>query len=307
MIKEPNIKFIHLFQEFDFNNNIIRDLILETLEENLEKIEFKNNKSMVVGNTNIGWSTRRENDLKKIIAQKIFDFRIKSASHLIWYGNELIPKPHVKYDLYLYYNEIVPHKTLYFPGVYLVKDFFSNKKYAHDTDRVGISNLVSMNYSQKREVSQNNKKLFCCAFINNLTPEREKVLSDLSRLGKVDVYGSAGRGKVQYKYPIAKDYKFFLCMENEYVDGFITEKALEAWACQAIPIWWGRDTHKILNKKAYINIDDIKNGNYLNQIYYLNRNDAMYEYMLQQNIINLDTGDLYKELKRKASKILFQK
>jgi hypothetical protein len=96
-------------------------------------------------------------------------------------------------------------------------------------------------------------------------------------------------------------------MENEYVDGFITEKALEAWACQAIPIWWGRDTHKILNKKAYVNIDDIKNGNYLNQIYYLNRNDAMYEYMLQQNIINLDTGDLYKELKRKASKILFQK
>jgi hypothetical protein len=305
MKQKPNIKFMHMFKEFNVKNNVIVDLFTDIFLESGQYGDSKEKNLTIVGNSNIGWSTRERNDLRKSIAQIVFNYRTLSSDYLIWYGNELQPKPHKNYDLYLYYNEIESSKSIYFPAMYLTRNFFSLKNYEHDTNRIGSTNVYPFNYSVKRTRTKLQKKHFCCAFINNLTPERERVISALSKIGRVDVYGSAGLGKVEYKYPIANNYKFFLCMENDFVDGYITEKALEAWECESLPIWWGSDTQKMLNDKAMIKIDQINDGMYLEIVDEINKNEDMLESMIQNNILNLDPSKIYEELKHNISNLMF--
>lgn len=302
--RRTKISFLHMFKEFDTKENIINDILCDILYEDLDISLGKKSTLKIVGNTNIGWSEREGNDLRRILAKKIFDFRTRNADYLIWYGNELSPMPHKNYDLYLYYNDIRPNKTIYFPGLYLTRNFFQSKNYEHDTNRLGSPDLIPLDYSKKRSIIRDQKKYFCCAFINNLTPERERVISDLSKLGRVDVYGSAGLGNVKYKYPIANEYKFFLCMENEYVDGYITEKALEAWACESIPIWWGNDTHRVLNDRAMIRIDKLDKGNYLDLVEAISRDQDLFVKILEQNMLNKDTSLIYEKLKVNIKRIL---
>lgn len=52
-------------------------------------------------------------------------------------------------------------------------------------------------------------------------------------------------------------YRFVLCMENSVVDGYITEKIINAFKSGAIPIYWGTDmAKKLFNPKAFINVSD---------------------------------------------------
>jgi len=52
-------------------------------------------------------------------------------------------------------------------------------------------------------------------------------------------------------------YKFVLAMENKQVEGYITEKILNAYAAGAIPIYSGSSTvSTFFNHEAYINMDD---------------------------------------------------
>ncbi len=304
--KSSRINFMHMFKEFDTKHNIINDILCDVLEEDIDSSLGKKSTFMIVGNSNIGWSERDGNDLRKILAKKVFDFRTCDADYLIWHGNELSPKPHKDYDLYLYYSDIRPNKTIYFPFAYLTRNFFQSKNYEHDTNRLGSINSIPLDYSRKRSIIREQKKYFCCAFINNLTPERERVIKELSKLGRVDVYGTAGLGNVKYKYPIAKEYQFFLCMENEYVDGYITEKALEAWACESIPVWWGNDSRRLLNEKAMIKIDKIDKGNYLDLVKAISMDRNLSVKMLEQNILNEDSSLIYKKLKIDIKRVLLE-
>ncbi len=95
---------------------------------------------------------------------------------------------------------------------------------------------------------------FAVAFINNPDPMRLHAIAALSRVGTVDVFGRAVGRPVSNKAEVARDYKFVLCFENDYYPGYVTEKAIEAWACGAIPIWWGSDPAGYLNPEAMIDV-----------------------------------------------------
>ena len=57
-----------------------------------------------------------------------------------------------------------------------------------------------------------------------------------------------------------KDYKFVFALENKQVDGYVTEKMLNAFYSGAIPIYWGSSNiNDLFNKKAFINVSDYKN------------------------------------------------
>jgi hypothetical protein len=56
-----------------------------------------------------------------------------------------------------------------------------------------------------------------------------------------------------------KDYKFVLAMENKMVDGYVTEKIINAFYSGAIPIYWGSSNiTEFFNKDAFINVSDFK-------------------------------------------------
>ena len=53
-----------------------------------------------------------------------------------------------------------------------------------------------------------------------------------------------------------KDYKFVLAMENSCIDGYITEKIINAFYSGAIPIYWGSSNiNEFFNEKAFINLN----------------------------------------------------
>lgn len=101
---------------------------------------------------------------------------------------------------------------------------------------------------------------FCVAFIGKAYPFRMHALTALSKVGKVDVYGGISRNTPRNsaleKFKIAQDYKFVFAFENDLFPGYVTEKAPEAWATGAVPLYWGYDIKKSLNPKALLNLMD---------------------------------------------------
>lgn len=111
-----------------------------------------------------------------------------------------------------------------------------------------------------RESHYEKREKFCVAFIGKAYPFRMHALTALSKIGKVDVYGGLARNskksKNVSKFEVAKEYKFFFAFENDLYPGYVTEKAPEAWATGAVPLYWGLDPNKTLNPDALINLAD---------------------------------------------------
>lgn len=300
-----SIKFYNTFKDFDKKNNIIRDILMNAFPQTEYSIAKKRNRLAVIGNYDIGWSDRSSSDFKKKLASTFFELKTKSSNFQVWWGNELLPMPHKKYNLYLYYTEVEKNKTIYFPGMYLTQGFFPNVNYNHDKNRVGKINFSKINFSKSRDLDLNDKKYFCCAFINNMTPERSQAIKRLSKIGKVDVYGTAGIGPVEHKFSIAKNYKFFLCMENDYHEGFLTEKVLEAWMCYSVPIWWGNDSNNLINKEAIIEIEQIEKDNHLDKILDLKNDYYKLHETIKKNILNQKPEVIYSNLINDIRRMIF--
>jgi len=92
--------------------------------------------------------------------------------------------------------------------------------------------------SSAREPDYENRTKFCVAFIGKAYPFR---ISEKS------------------KFEIGKQYRFFYAFENDLYPGYVTEKAPEAWATGAIPLYWGLDANMSLNPNALINLADFSN------------------------------------------------
>lgn len=107
------------------------------------------------------------------------------------------------------------------------------------------------------------RKKFCIAFIGKAYPFRMHALSALSQIGRVDVYGAIARNTRQTsavnKFEISQDYRFVFAFENDLFPGYVTEKAPEAWATGAVPLYWGSDPQHFFNDHALINLEKFPN------------------------------------------------
>jgi hypothetical protein len=109
-----------------------------------------------------------------------------------------------------------------------------------------------------RQANLTGRDKFCVAFIGKAYPFRMHALTALSKIGKVDVFGGVARNtimtKADSKFEISQKYRFIFCHENDLFPGYVTEKAPEAWATGAVPLYWGSDPAGYLNEKALINL-----------------------------------------------------
>jgi hypothetical protein len=124
-----------------------------------------------------------------------------------------------------------------------------------DVSRLGIEPKLS-DALKGRPVTQAAPRKFAVGFFSNREPHRARLVEALAAVGQVDVYGSMSGRRVASKYPMASEYAFMVCPENDLYPGYVTEKAVEAWACGAIPLYFGLDRFGDLNPEALINADD---------------------------------------------------
>ena len=148
-----------------------------------------------------------------------------------------------------------------------------------------------------REVSYRKRKKFCVAFIGKAYPFRMQAIAALSKVGKVDVFGGIARNsnkKVALeKYETSQKYKFVFAFENDLFPGYVTEKAPEAWATGAVPLYWGSDPAGYLNQKALLNLANFENlDSFVDKVAKVSANQKSWEAIAREPILekrpNLD-------------------
>jgi hypothetical protein len=109
----------------------------------------------------------------------------------------------------------------------------------------------------------NQKTKLCCMVVSNPNAlDRINFFNKLSKYIQVDsggkVLNNVG-GPVPNKKDFIKDYKFVISFENEYHDGYTTEKIIEPMFVDSIPIYWGnKNVGKDFNTKRFLNYHDFE-------------------------------------------------
>ncbi|MFT5824258.1 MAG: hypothetical protein ACI8ZM_005524 [Crocinitomix sp.] len=101
---------------------------------------------------------------------------------------------------------------------------------------------------------------FCNFLVSNgvATEFRAQFFNALSKAKQVDSGGGFMNnvgGKISDKYAWQEEYKFSLCFENSSTSGYLTEKLIQAYASNTVPIYWGDPDAfgKLANGKSGIN------------------------------------------------------
>jgi len=93
---------------------------------------------------------------------------------------------------------------------------------------------------------------------------------------------------VKDKLFFLQQYKFTIAFENSSYPGYTTEKLLQAFVTNTIPIYWGNPLiHKEFNTNSFINCHDYNNfEEVIERVIEVDNNDSRYrEYITQSPII----------------------
>ena len=173
----------------------------------------------------------------------------------IWYTGENQRPPYGEWDAFLSFDNKFPsEKNFYLPLWLLTStDFVFPIEYSY----WGKRKPTIEELTKPREKVMPKKK-FACAFFGKNYRLRLHALDALRKIGEVDVFGEGARRPVENPYLIASKYKFTLCFENDLYPGYVTEKPIEAYLAQTIPIYYGIDSEKYLNPSAILNLHDFE-------------------------------------------------
>jgi hypothetical protein len=146
------------------------------------------------------------------------------------------------------------------------------------------------------------KKEDCLSIISNKSCElRNNFIIELMKKIKVHNYGKLFNNKknsliqnTNWFDPRLSDeikkYKFIICMENNSINGYHTEKIMHGFKNNIIPIYWGDPTIKfIFNSKAYINVNELGFENAILKIEELCSDYHKYLEMLKEPIFTKDS------------------
>jgi hypothetical protein len=136
---------------------------------------------------------------------------------------------------------------------------------------------------------------FCSFVISNANPKRAgRRLDFFRRLSRYKPVDSGGKGLnnirraippgAQAKYDFIRGYKFNLCFENKAVEGYTSEKLVEAMWARCIPIYWGNPkVGQEFNTRSFLSLNDYRTEEeFLEAIIEIDRDDTKYRRMLAE-------------------------
>jgi len=136
---------------------------------------------------------------------------------------------------------------------------------------------------------------FCSFVVSNTNPKRAgRRLEFFRRLSRYKRVDSGGKGLnnigrvippgVQAKHDFIRGYKFNLCFENKAVEGYTTEKLVEAMRARCIPIYWGNPKVGLeFNTGSFLSLHDYRTEEeFLEAIIEIDRDDEKYRRKLAE-------------------------
>jgi hypothetical protein len=143
---------------------------------------------------------------------------------------------------------------------------------------------------------------FCCFIVSNGRFEaRNRMFQICDAYKRVDSYGNHWNnmdGVIPHMYntqgyfDILSEYKFIICFENTKKGTYITEKIINAYMSNIIPVYFGSEYAKtIFNMDSMIYVSDESEDAYreaLDKMIELDNNDEMYLNMVNQRVFQTD-------------------
>lgn len=149
----------------------------------------------------------------------------------------------------------------------------------------------ALNLAQhKHESTENNfdNKGFCSIVVSREgCIERETFFEELSKYKPIASGGTWKNNigtQVLDKLEFSSRYKFAIAFENSSTPGYTTEKIVQAFAANTVPIYWGNpDIEMDFNEKAFINVHKYKNTyEVIEEIKRIDCNQSAYLAMLRE-------------------------
>ena len=167
-------------------------------------------------------------------------------------------------------------------------------------------NRVSFPQLQNQPQSSNEELLgrkFCSIVVSNLqfsSPHRERFFKLLSEYKQVDsggmLWNNVG-GCVPDKIQFVSQYKFNIAFENSSVQGYTTEKIMEAMVANSLPIYWGNElVGKDFNPASFVNVNDFASlEDAVQYVVDLDRDDAKYLETMRQPLVRDESVFAWKD------------
>ena len=192
-----------------------------------------------------------------------FDVEISDAPDFVFCS--IFGRKHLKYDcakIYYTGENIIPDFNLVDYGLgFQDIDFYDRYlRLPHYVLYPRACKLGLMKPQLSDEELLNRK--FCNYVISNAISADERGIF-IDKLSAYKPLASGGRyhnnvgGPVADKIDFARGYKFSIAFENSGARGYTTEKIMEAFASDTVPIYWGNpDIAKEFNPESFVNCHD---------------------------------------------------
>lgn len=177
----------------------------------------------------------------------------QNVTRRVWYTGENIRPPlDPNFDGFLSFDQdAYGGVNSYLP---LWQLYFRNQMSTYISPSLGTEYPVDK-FLQERKPTDESRR-FVCAFINNPDPYRLRAIQTLRKYGEVDIYGKSFGNFAKDKVSVGSRYRFVLAFENDHFPGYVTEKIFDAYAANAIPLYWG-----CLGRETLINENSIIDTN----------------------------------------------
>jgi hypothetical protein len=192
-----------------------------------------------------------------------FEPNTSNFTSRVWYTSENIRPPYQKdLDLTLSFDQdAYGGRNFYLPLWQLHLDH--QKKFGRPLNPnsslgkdISINELLSKRVLGRKSLSD---RKFACVFLANPQPTRLRLIDELSKYGEVDVFGLYSGNSIPNKFDVASNYNFMICPENDLFPGYVTEKLLDAYICETVPLYWGDlGADKKINRNAHLNLREFE-------------------------------------------------
>jgi hypothetical protein len=154
-------------------------------------------------------------------------------------------------------------------------------------------NLICRNKSKDLLFKEFKNRKFC-TFVqgNGNCKFRNDYFLNLSNIDKVDSYGPLFNNTGQIldrigKIEKTKNYKFALAFENSEYDGYVSEKLMDAFKSDILPIYWGGSkVSSEFNSNSFVDVNKLGMDKSLDLIKELNTDFDLYWEYYNQKIIS---------------------
>lgn len=163
--------------------------------------------------------------------------------------------------------------------------------YSSNFNNIRFPHWLLYDFNKDLKLKYKNNSKFCCFVYSHTVGFRNNFVKKLSKYKKVDCGGSCLNnvgGKVDDKLKFQRNYKFCIAFENKLQDGYVTEKILEAYTSNCIPIYKGSiGVYKDFNPETFINAHDFESDeDLINYIIKVDNNDELYKSYLNKPIFS---------------------